>query len=162
RFFGRPPKGWSVDHILLSSGQSAMAAVLHALEGFQGDDGRKLSFVHLGSYFETREIFSLFSSLLTCVGRGREAVNRMQRIDADILVIEPVFCDGEFGCVEIARLIEAHRKAAPRQRAYVFDNTLVGMTYPLEDQLDSMTALKPRAVFRLISGLKLFQGGFEL
>src|SRR5215831_15372005 len=104
-FFSRPPKGWSVDHILLSSGQSAMAAVLHALEGFQSDDGRKLSFVHLGSYFETVEIFSLFSSLLKCVARGREAETGMDRIDADLFVIEPVFCDGEFGCVDIARLI---------------------------------------------------------
>ena len=161
-FFGQPPKGWAADHILLSSGQSAMAAVLHALEGVQSEIGRKLSFAHLGSYFETAEIFSLFSSLLTSVGRGREAVNRMDGIDADIFIIEPVFCDGEFGCVDVARLVEAHRKRAPRRRAYVFDNTLVGMSYPLEEQLDAMYELKPRAVFRLISGLKLFQGGLEL
>ena len=42
-FFGPPPKGWSADHVLLSSGQSAMAAVLHALEGFQSQDGRIFS-----------------------------------------------------------------------------------------------------------------------
>lgn len=161
-FFGRPPKGWSADHILLSSGQSAMAAVLHALDGFQGDGERKLSFVHLGSYFETADIFSLFRSLLKCLGRGREAVSRMDRIDADIFIIEPVFCDGEFGCVDVDRLIEGHRRGTPRPRVYVFDNTLVGMTYPLEVQLDAMYELRPHAVFRIISGLKLFQGGFEL
>src|SRR3954471_12140077 len=79
-FFGEPPIGWSVDHIFLSSGQSAMAAVLHALEGgslFGGED--KLSFVHLGSYFETTEIFSLFTSLLRCAGRGRQAVDEIDR-----------------------------------------------------------------------------------
>ena len=162
RFFSAPPKGWSVDHVLLSSGQSAMAAVLHALEGFQGKNGRKLSFIHLGSYFETAEIFSLFSSLLKCAGRGRQAVTRMGEIDADIFIIEPVFCDGEFGCADVGRLVEAHKSGPRRQRAYVFDNTLVGMNYALEEQLDRMHESNPLAVFRLISGLKLFQGGLEL
>src|SRR4051812_25921069 len=62
-FFDQPPAGWTSDHVLLSSGQSAMAAVLHALEGgLLRDVDRKLTFAHLGSYFETTEIFSLFSS----------------------------------------------------------------------------------------------------
>ena len=73
-----------------------MAAVLHALEGGLLIGGnRKLSFVHLGAYFETAEIFSLFSSLLKPIGRGREAVETMDKLDADVFIIEPVFCDGE-------------------------------------------------------------------
>ena len=162
-FFDKPPIGWNADHILLSSGQSAMAAVLHALEGgslFGGD--RKLSFAHLGSYFETAEIFSLFSSLLKAAGRGREAVNAMDELEADIFIIEPIFCDGEFGCVDVAHLIEEHRKRAGHPRVYLFDNTLIGTGFALELELERMGALKPLAVFRLISGLKLFQGGLEL
>ena len=88
-FFMEPPEGWTSDHVLLSSGQSAMAAALHALES--GD--RKLSFVHLGAYFETAEIFSLFSSLLKPLGTGRRAVEAMDQLDADVFIIEPVFCD---------------------------------------------------------------------
>jgi hypothetical protein len=162
-FFGKPPLGWTANHILLSSGQAAMAAALHALEGgtLFGTD-RKLSFAHLGSYFETTEIFSLFSSLLKPIGRGREAVNAMEELEADIFIIEPIFCDGEFGRVDVARLIEEHRKRSIRNRVYLIDNTLVGTAFPLEPELERIHALKPLAVFQLISGLKLFQGGLEL
>jgi hypothetical protein len=60
-FFDPPPSGWSADHILLSSGQSAIAAVLHALDGSPlGGERRPLSVVHFGSYFETGEILGLF------------------------------------------------------------------------------------------------------
>ncbi len=162
-FFDGPPVGWSVDHIFLSSGQSAMAAALHALEGsslFGGE--RKLSFAHLGSYFETAEIFSLFGSLLESAGRGRQAVDEIDRLDADIFIIEPIFCDGDFGSVDVARLIEAHRKNAQRRRVYLFDTTLIGTGFALEAELERMRALKPLAVFRLTSGMKLFQGGLEL
>ena len=80
QFFDEPPEGWTSDHVLLSSGQSAMAAVLHALEsGLLSGGDRKLSFMHLGAYFETAEIFSLFSSLLKPIGCGRTAANRINK-----------------------------------------------------------------------------------
>jgi len=162
KFFGEPPEGWTSDNVLLSSGQSAMAAVLHALEGGLLIGGnRKLSFIHLGAYFETTEIFSLFSSLLKPIGRGREAVMTMDNLDADVFIIEPVFCDGEFGSVDIARILDQHKRNV-RPRVYIFDTTLTGMTYSLEKDLARMSDLKPPAVFRLVSGLKLLQGGLEL
>src|SRR5204862_1931133 len=67
KFFDAPPAGWSSEHVLVSSGQSAMTAALHTLEDgsmIKGDHTRPLSLIHLGTYFETAEIFSLFSSLL--------------------------------------------------------------------------------------------------
>jgi hypothetical protein len=162
RFFQPPPAGWTSDHVLLSSGQSAMAAVLHALEGglLCGVD-RKLTFVHLGSYFETAEIFSLFSSLLKPIGCGREAVTAVGKLDADVFVVEPVFCDGEFGCVDIDQLLDQHLRI-PRPRIYIFDTTLTGAGYSVEKDLLRMKHLNTPAVFRLISGLKLLQGGMEL
>jgi hypothetical protein len=162
KFFGEPPEGWTSDNVLLSSGQSAMAAVLHALEGGLLIGGnRKLSFVHLGAYFETAEIFSLFSSLLKPIGRAREAVKAIDKLDADVFIIEPVFCDGEFGSVDIDQVLDQHKRN-PRARVYIFDTTLTGMTYSLEKALVRMIDLKPPAVFRLVSGLKLLQGGLEL
>jgi hypothetical protein len=162
RFFDVPPEGWTSDHVLLSSGQSAMAAALHALEdGLLVGGDRKLSFVHLGAYFETAEIFSLFSSLLRPVGSGRNAVKTMDDLDADVYIIEPVFCDGEFGCVDVARLVEHHEEKA-RRRVYIFDTTLTGTSYSIEKDLAKMRRLNPGAVFRVVSGLKLLQGGLEL
>jgi hypothetical protein len=161
-FFDPPPAGWTSDNVLLSSGQSAMAAVLHALEGgisFGVD--RKLTFVHLGSYFETTEIFSLFSSLLKPIGCGRDAVKTIDKLDADVFIVEPVFCDGEFGCVDIDRLLNQHQRS-PHPRVYIFDTTLTGSGYSIEKDLVRMKNLKPPVVFHLISGLKLLQGGMEL
>jgi hypothetical protein len=161
-FFGEPPQEWVSDHVLLSSGQSAMAAVFHALEGGSVVGGdRRLSFVHLGAYFETAEIFALFSSLLKPIGRGRAAVGAMREWDADVCIIEPVFCDGEFGTVDVDAVIDEHRKK-PRPRVYVFDTTLTGTSVSLENNLGRMRPLNPPVVFRLVSGLKLLQGGLEL
>ncbi len=162
RFFEAPPKGWSADHVLLSSGQSAMAAILHALEGsslFGGE--RRLSFVHLGSYFETGEIFSLFSSLLASRGRGRSAVDNMAHLDGDIVIVEPVFCDGDYGVVDVNGLLDVHGRN-PRLRVYLFDNTLSGTRFALERYLERFETIEPVAVFRIFSGLKLFQAGLEL
>lgn len=161
KFFDEPPEGWASDHILVSSGQSAVAAALHALEdGLLIGGDRKLSFIHLGAYFETGEIFSLFSSLLKPVGSGRNAVERMDDLDADVYIIEPVFCDGEFGSVDVARLIE-HHETQNRRRVYIFDTTLTGTSYSVEKDLTKMHRLRPSAVFRAMSGLKLLQGGLE-
>ena len=73
-----PARGWTAEHILLSSGQSAMAAILHALEGSSlFGETRRLSCLHLGSYFETGEIFSLFKSLLvSCAARTKRCGKR--------------------------------------------------------------------------------------
>lgn len=162
RFFEAPPSGWRADHVLLASGQSAMAAILHALEGSSLFGlKQRLSFVHLGSYFETGEIFSLFSSLLASGGRGRNAVEQMANLDGDIVIVEPVFCDGDYGVVDVGRLIELHTRQK-RPRVYLFDNTLCGTRFVLEHYLKTFETVEPVAVFRIFSGLKLFQAGLEL
>ncbi len=161
-FFDSPPAGWSAEHILLSSGQSAMAAILHALEGSSLlGEARKLSCVHFGSYFETGEILSLFQSLFACSASGRSAADAVDRTDGDIVIVEPVFCDGSYGVVDVDRLLAGHRQTR-RPRVYVFDNTLCGARVALEPQLRRLDAIEPAAVFRIFSGLKLFQAGLEL
>jgi hypothetical protein len=159
-FFEAPPRGWRADHVLLSSGQSAMAAILHALEGSTlFGERRQLSFLHLGSYFETAEIASLFGSFLHAAGRGRGAVEQMERLDGDIVIVEPVFCDGEYGVVGVDRMLAAQRK---RPRVYLFDTTLSGFRVAVEPMLSDLERTAPLAVFRIFSGIKLFQQGLEL
>ena len=93
--------------------------------------------------------------------RGREAVKTLDKLDADVFIVEPVFCDGEFGSVDVDQVLDQHKRNA-RSRVYIFDTTLTGMTHSLEKDLARMRELKPPAVFRLVSGLKLLQGGLEL
>ena len=49
-----------------------------------------------------------------------------------------------------------------RPRVYLFDNTLCGTRFALEQHLRRFDAIEPLAVFRIFSGLKLFQAGLEL
>jgi hypothetical protein len=85
-FFGSAPDGWTVDHALVSSGQAAMATVLHLLDSLKPlGDKRPLSIAHLGAYFETTEILALFSSLLKVIASGREALTCEWEISPEIV-----------------------------------------------------------------------------
>src|SRR5579872_3174237 len=53
RFFTPPPTGWSQDHVLFSSGQAAMTAVLALLSSRQD---RPLRLRYDGCYFETSNL----------------------------------------------------------------------------------------------------------
>ena len=57
RFFASPPPGWSQDHVLFSSGQAAMTAVLALISSRQE---RPLRLRHDGCYFETLNLLELF------------------------------------------------------------------------------------------------------
>jgi hypothetical protein len=57
-FFSAPPSGWPQDHVLFSSGQAAMTAVLTLL--FSRQDGA-LRLHHAGCYFETVNLLTLFA-----------------------------------------------------------------------------------------------------
>jgi hypothetical protein len=162
-FFGSAPDGWTVDHALVSSGQAAMATVLHLLDSLKPlGDKRPLSIAHLGAYFETTEILALFSSLLKVIASGREALTCEGKISPEIVLIEPIFCDGKFGDVDIAALSRKLCRARTKAKIVIFDDTLIGAANHPEDDLKKLQAISPSAVLRLSSGLKLLQGGLEL
>ena len=162
-FFGSAPDGWTVDHALVSSGQAAMATVLHLLGSLKPlSDKRPLSLAHLGAYFETTEILALFSSLLKVIASGREALTCKWEISPEIVLIEPIFYDGKFENVDIAALSRKLYRARTKAKIVIFDDTLIGAANHPEDDLKKLQAISPSAVLRLSSGLKLLQGGLEL
>jgi hypothetical protein len=115
----------------------------------------------LGAYFETTEILALFSSLLKVIASGREALTCEWEISPEIVLIEPIFCDG-FGDVDIAALSRKLCRAGTKAKIVIFDDTLIGAANHPEDDLKKLQAISPSAVLRLSSGLKLLQGGLEL
>jgi hypothetical protein len=146
KFFAVPPSGWPQDHVLFSSGQAAMTAVLTLLCSRQ--DGA-LTLRHAGCYFETVNLLALFA------GRFKSVSGQ----DADVVVAEPVSCDGaNFGTVSLAQLA-THASSGPTQ-SIVVDSTLAGLDDGLNDLLSNFPP--DREVFRVHSGLKLFQAGLEL
>jgi hypothetical protein len=80
-----------------------MAGVLHLLETLEPlGIKRPLSAAHFGAYFETTEILALFPSLLHVIASGRGALTREWEIAPEIVLIEPVFCDGKFVRIDLA------------------------------------------------------------
>jgi len=144
QFFEAPPPGWSADHVLFSSGQAAMAALLTLLSTKQS---RALHFRHDGCYFETAELLGLYAPRYKPGGRP------------DLVIAEPVWCDGkQFGATSLETI--AARANVENTSSIIVDSTLAG----LDDGLNLLLAELdgPRQVFRVHSGLKLFQAGLEL
>jgi len=144
KFFVSPPPGYTQEHALFSSGQAAMNAILTLLSSRQT---APLRLCHEGCYFETIELLRLYA--------GRFEPASLER--ADVVIAEPVWCDGKvFGTVSLKAIAERAGHAA----SIIVDSTLSG----LDDGLNGLLAALPgpKEVFRLHSGLKLFQAGLEL
>ena len=142
-FFDPPPQGWTQEHVLFSSGQAAMNAVLTLLSSRQT---APLRLRHDGCYFETVELLRLYAG----------DFEPTLRESADIVIAEPTWYDGKtFGTVSLKTIAEQAGHAA----SIIVDSTLSG----LDDGLNELLSLHgPKEVFRLHSGLKLFQAGLEL
>lgn len=139
-FFGAVPRPWRSEHIVFSSGQAALLGVLMSFKS-----ERPLRIQHLGSYFETCQLIRSCPSLCLPVESG-----------ADVVIAEPVACDGGFdyhGPGEIAA-------AVAQARALVLDTTLLGRNDNISDLLGNLD--DALLVIRCASGLKLLQAGLEL
>lgn len=157
-FFGPPPEGWRAEHVLFSSGQAAMTASLHLAERLAPDRKRPLKVIHAGAYFETSELIAMLAPRFRKMATGRAALSASWA-DADIVLIEPVFYEERFATVSSSKLVERLAGAEP---ILIFDDTLTGGSLDIAPDLEALDKAAPRAVIRVVSGLKLFQAGLEL
>ena len=130
--------GWSNDLVLFRSGQAALSALLQLAIGCWGGS-EPLMIAHSGAYFETVALLQAWPSRI------------LQRSDnkQDLVIAEPVWCDGRFGCGTIID---------PPRRILLVDTTMVGPNYNLRPYLDGRCPI----VVAYSSGLKLDQAGLEL
>jgi hypothetical protein len=146
QFFPPPPPGWRAEHVLFSSGQAAMNALLTLL-GASAE--RRLTLRHDGCYFETTELLALT--------RARFEVSAQK--PADIVIAEPIWYDGaQFGTTSLPGV--AARANVERASHIIIDSTLSGLDDGVNDLLSTLDS--GVQVFRTLSGLKLFQAGLEL
>ncbi len=137
------PPGWQSRRILCRSGQAALSCLLHLVA--RQASSRPLTIHHAGRYFETGALLDLWPRQVFTQTDGRPS-------HVDVVVGEPVHCDGEFGLSDPARL--------PRVRqALLLDTTMVGLQVDMTPWLERLEG-SFAAVFR--SGLKLDQAGLEL
>ena len=142
--YARPPAGWTSDMVIFRSGQAALASILQFVAAAWGDR-RTLSVAHAGAYFETR-------ALLASWPRRTFRLTPASAVSADVVIGEPVWCDGCFGTTE--RL--------PRARhVLLLDTTMVGPSHDLCSCL-AAAADDCEVAIAVSSGLKLDQAGLEL
>jgi hypothetical protein len=139
RDYLQAPRGWTGDLVLFRSGQAALACLIHWAAARWGA-ASPLSVAHAGAYFETASLLASWPQRM--IRQVEKAAS------ADIVIAEPVWCDGRFGCAT----------ALPRARhALILDITMSGPAYDLAPHLDACPL-----VIAYSSGLKLDQAGLEL
>jgi hypothetical protein len=138
------PEGWRSSRVLCRSGQSTLSCLLHLVTS-TGAPTAPLTLHHAGRYFESNALLDLWP---------RQVFRQVpaSTSEVDVLLGEPVFCDGRFGISDPRALPRAHR-------ALLLDTTLVGAAVDLAPWFECFDGPLV-AVFR--SGLKLDQAGLEL
>jgi hypothetical protein len=133
------PAGWNADLVLFRSGQAALACLIHFAAARWGKTG-PLTVTHGGAYFETASLLASWPQRM---------IRQLDRAEsADIVIAEPVWCDGEFGC---------GRSLPSARHALILDITMAGPSYDLARHLGDCPL-----VIAYSSGLKLDQAGLEL
>ena len=138
------PDGWTSSRVLCRSGQSTLSCLLHLVTS-TGVPASPLTLHHAGRYFESKALLDVWP---------RQVFRQVPAVasEVDVLLGEPVFCDGRFGVSD--------PRALPRARlALLLDTTLVGAAVDLTPWFNRFDGPLV-AVFR--SGLKLDQAGLEL
>jgi len=131
--------GWSSDVVLFRSGQASLACLLQLVVGRWGRFGA-LTVAHAGAYFETAALLESWPGRVLRPSDGA----------TDVVIAEPVWCDGAFSCSD----------ALPAaRRALILDTTMSGPGYDLRPHLDNAAC---PLVIAYSSGLKLDQAGLEL
>ena len=131
--------GWSSDVVLFRSGQAALACLLQFVVGRWGRH-HALTVSHDGAYFETTALLKSWPGRVLRPADGT----------ADLVIAEPVWCDGAFSCSDAL---------PPARRALILDTTMSGPGYDLRPHLQAAAC---PLVIAYSSGLKLDQAGLEL
>jgi len=133
------PEGWNSDVVLFRSGQAALACLIHFAAARWGTTA-PMTVVHAGAYFETATLLASWPQRM------------IRQLDdassADIVIAEPNWCDGQFGC---------SRSLPQARHALILDITMAGPTHDLAPYLHHCPL-----VIAYRSGLKLDQAGLEL
>jgi len=150
--------GWNRAHLLFSSGQSALHAILLAARRSVGTK-TPCSLLHLGSYFETEDLVGLFAEAGLLELPSMIAGNQPA-----IVIYEPVHCtpEGQDGAATNRTALE-RICGVQGLRVLVCDTTLCRQRFDHARLLALAGAVDPAPlVIMFRSGLKLDQGGLEL
>lgn len=159
------PDGWSSDHVICSSAQGGMTAILHwaIRNGFWHHHDSAEALI-AGGYFETHELFDLFArdGLKWRNAKTLDASN-LTSTPASLMVIEPVFFDEGVNVFDMKAFHEHWARVDPVEPTLVIlDTTLSGPLFSIDEFLGPLAGPCAPTVIQICSGLKLDQAGLEL
>ena len=164
--FTEHPPGWIASHLIFSSGQATLSAVLQgSLQMSLAEAGQPLRLLHLGSYFETQALLELFeASHVVHAGLNEEGLGAAlaQLEESEVLLAELAYCNGSLQVLDLPAFARAWRHARRTPSLVIFDTTLSATRFPLDMLLSLMSGPSAPVVVCLRSALKLDQAGLEL
>ena len=143
--YASPPAGWTSDMVIFRSGQAALASILQFVAAAWGDRADRCR-------RPCRRLFRDDGAPRRLAAAHLPADRRRRSVSADVVIGEPVWCDGCFGAT----------KRLPRARhVLLLDTTMVG---PSHDLCSCLAAVADdcEVAIAFSSGLKLDQAGLEL
>lgn len=152
-----PAPGWDGAHLLFSSGQSALHAILIAARRAVGARA-PCALRHLGSYFETHDLIGLLAEA------GLFDITTGGDDDPNLVIYEPVHCTPEGqGTATTDRATFERLCRQGVLRVIICDTTLCRQRFDYARLLALAAGIEPSPlVIMFRSGLKLDQGGLEL
>jgi hypothetical protein len=152
---------WTVDHVVFSGAQGALASVLYWAIGesfWSANDSPHLTFA--GGNLDTQNLLDKFAPLGLTWGRMTEKpTGRTSRV----ILIEPAFCDEQANVMNIAAFHKTWRKTlAGEPTLIIIDTTLTGPLFPIGELLESLEGMSAPVVVNLRSAAELDQAGLEL
>lgn len=160
-----PTHGWHSDHVLFSSAQSALTAILHWARSSGYWDERTPHLAFAGGYFETRQLLDVFRgrSMIWKCERSVDRLLGFTTTNCRTMLLEPIFYGDGANVFDLSAFERLWQKlASDAPDLLILDTTLTGPLFPLDRVLRVVRAEKAPVVVSFRSGLKLDQAGLEL
>lgn len=160
------PEGWHADHVMFNTGMGAITCLLLVMRTmFQPGSANPLRLHGLGGYFEIMDLITANHDELFQTQIFEDQALLHESVSAggsQLIYIEPVSCRFSLDVFDLDRFLAAwQQRPANVPTVLIFDTTLTGNLFPVEEVLERMNPHKPAAVIQVSSTLKLDQEGLE-
>jgi len=164
--YHRVPEGWHADHVMFNTGMGAITCMLLVMRTmFHPRAASPLRFHGLGGYFEIMDLITANNDELF---QARIFQDQKQLRDSvsvggsQLLYIEPVSCRFNLDIFDLEKFLSAWKQRPGNiPTILIFDTTLTGNLFPIEEVLTRTDPYKPAVVIQISSTLKLDQEGLE-
>lgn len=159
-------EGWHAAHLMFNTGMGAVTCLLMVMRTlFQPRAASPLRLHGLGGYFEIMDLITANHDELFQTQMFQNQKPLHESVSAggsQLLYIEPVSCQFNLEIFNLEKFLKAwEQRPANIPTILIFDTTLSGNLFPIEELLARTHPHKPAVVIQISSTLKLDQEGLE-